>query len=71
MKRLFAAALLLAAPSLPARQVPVEEVEVEETYSPPPATTEDPSTDTGDLLRFTNADQLNGHFDGVKAGPLV
>ena len=69
MKRFLAAALLLGVPSLHARQVPVEEAQ--EVPASPAKATEDPAADTGDLLRFTNADQLNGRFAGTKPGPLV
>lgn len=69
MKRLFAAALFLGVPSLHAEQVPLENLERISAEPVKPAG--DLSADTGDLLRFLNADQLNGHFAGVKPGPLV
>jgi hypothetical protein len=69
MKRLLAAALLLGVPSLHAEQILLENLEAISTE--PVKAARDPSTDTGDLLRFTNADQLNGRFAGIKPGPLV
>jgi hypothetical protein len=69
MKRLLAAALLLGIPSLHAEDVLI--MEGEEIPAKSVKTTEEIVPETGDLLRFTNADQLNGHFAGVKAGPLV
>ncbi|HEY8961518.1 MAG TPA: hypothetical protein VIM57_04870 [Luteolibacter sp.] len=69
MKRLLAAALLLGVPTLHAKQDPFGATdEVPAAEGNPHA---DPAGDAGDLLRFLNADQLNGRFGGIKPGPLV
>jgi hypothetical protein len=68
MKSIFIAVLLFGTAAVHARKVVLEEVEP--TASEPGKALEVPATDT-DLIRFTNADQLNGRFTGIKPGPLV
>jgi len=74
MKRRVLTSLALAALPLlagGAQPAALDQVRMIETEPVAPRVTDPPAATPPDLLRFTNSNQLDGHFAGLKPGPLV